>query len=162
MRHCMTAKASLLAVMVSGLLVGCGSSGSDGHGTASSASVVGDWTADLGGGCVVSISFQGGKYVNGQGCSLDTGEVGVQSTAGTYTVVGNQLVMTPQQSTCHDHTKDPVSVMCSADATSMTWIHGTDVVVFMRDTSAGGSGAFKLGCFSPDGTTFTESPIAPL
>ena len=80
---------------------------------------------------------------------------------GTYTVAGNTIMLTPQESTCPG--ADPVySVSFSFSGSDLILGTSSGEVIYQPDTSTASSGiSITDGCFDTSGD-FTASPLAPV
>lgn len=159
-----------LAVLSISWCAGCGGGDAIGPGTGTGGTTVGpknyadalqgNWSSMISSTCIAAVNFIGAAASLNFVCLGADRTAELQSSQGTFTADATQIKFVFDQSTCSDADKR-IYFPYSFAGESLQLSDDTGVVLFVRNTSDGGSGgAAKYGCFR-DGV-FTASPLAPI
>ena len=127
--------------------------------------VYGQWGLNTAG-CALVMEFNDGAWVQVLGCDLVGGTTGLDITKGTYSITGNQIVLSRTAATCAAATRTPevVTFAVSGGALLLTDSDGTVLQMPRLPTASPmtSSGAVgQQGCFNPD-DTFTARPLTAI
>lgn len=150
----------LLPLAAVALLAGCGSSSSP-----AAPELVGTtWQSDNGSNTVAT-SYQfdsNGNYIRQVLALVSANGAEVSAETGTYTVSGNTISLTPQQSTCPGADPPYTATYSFSGGDLVMNISGT-IDTFIVDASAGSATGFQIqeGCFTTTGFAAMQLTAVP-
>ena len=102
--------------------------------------------------CAQTWTFDADAFDLSVYCSLESGDVGLEITRGSFVVAGDKITLTKTNATCANISRDPLVLSYVVERNKLTLISSTTVFTLARGalTLKAGSVA-RLGCFAPNG-----------
>lgn len=112
--------------------------------------------------CDYAVVFEGDQYETDIVCTLESGAIGVEAEAGSFTHTDRQIVITPKLSSCHDARDYPSTLAYEFLGERLRITTPTGVVVLERiEPTEATPGQFTYGCYDETGI-FTPMTVEPI